>query len=219
MEMTDEEAQALAAQLSHPQGEEGIAVGQRMFSANINMIRESAAALHLKPGQTLIEIGHGNGAHVREILEKYRPLSYTGLEVSRTMHEQARQENSDLHRSLAQFHLYDGHSIPLEDESADAVLAVNSIYFWNNPSGLIKEFRRILRPRGVVAIGLGEKEFMETLPVVKHGFRTYNRAELMEITAGTGMELGDLQNFTETVESNLGTTMERKFQVAILKPG
>ena len=118
--MTEDEARALAAQLGHPKGEDGIEVGQRMHSTNINMIRKSAAALELRPGESLIEIGHGSGAHVPELLQKYKTLSYSGLEISSTMHEQAKDGNRGF-SSQAKFKLYDGQSLPMDDDSADAI--------------------------------------------------------------------------------------------------
>lgn len=215
MGMTEDEARALAAQLGHPKGEDGIEVGQRMHSTNINMIRKSAAALELRPGESLIEIGHGSGAHVPELLQKYKTLSYSGLEISSTMHEQAKDGNRGF-SSQAKFKLYDGQSLPMDDDSADAILTVNSIYFWKKPEALFREFHRVLRPDGRVAIGLGEKEFMETLPVVKHGFTTYNRQDLLKVLAGTGLVLKDFQDHNETVESNMNGLVDRKFHVALL---
>ena len=61
MEMTEEEARELASQLGHPRGEDGIAVGERMLSTNINMIRTAAAGLPLNSSSKLVEVGHGNG--------------------------------------------------------------------------------------------------------------------------------------------------------------
>ena len=217
MEVSEEEARNLAAQLGNPTGEDGIAVGQRMLSTNINMIRKSAAALGLKPGSSLAEVGHGNGGHIRELLENYNPASYTGLEISATMQEEAKSATgATTPGTKLNFMLYDGNSIPLEANSIDAILTVNSIYFWKDPGALFQEFRRILRQEGKVAIGLGEKAFMANLPVVKHGFRTYNRNDLLEVLENTGLKLVDFQDHSETVESNMNGLVDRKFHVALL---
>ncbi len=220
MEMTEEEARELASQLGHPRGEDGIAVGERMLSTNINMIRTAAAGLPLNSSSKLVEVGHGNGGHIPELLENYSVADYTGLEVSSTMHEQAIQQTASLtEKGQARFMLYDGQKIPLPEASADAILSVNSIYFWKDPAALFREFRRILKSDGKVAIGLGEKEFMANLPVVKHGFRTYNEKDLREVLQNTGLNLVNFQNHNETVESNMNGLVDRKFHVAILSAG
>ena len=63
----------------------------------------------------------------------------------------------------ARFLLYDGSNLPLEEESFDKVFSVNTIYFWEDPSHMLSELARVLRPEGRLVLGLGLKSYMMKL--------------------------------------------------------
>ena len=46
----------------------------------------------------------------------------------------------------------DGASLPLPDDTFDAVLSVHNIYFWPEPERTIGEIARVLRPGGRVVL-------------------------------------------------------------------
>ena len=211
--MDEAEVRSLASQLGHPSGEEGLKVAEAMDRTNRNMIRTSARALLPLDGRSILEIGHGSGAHIEELMQEHSPASYTGLEISKTMHDQARQLNSS-RGSQTNFLFYDGIKLPVSDASVDRVLTVNSIYFWKEPGQLLGEIARVLKPKGTLSIGIGEKQFMMTLPVVQYGFTTYDRGELEPLLAAAGFQFLDMQSHQEEVESNAAEFITRQFEVA-----
>lgn len=46
----------------------------------------------------------------------------------------------------------DGATIPLPDDSVDAVMSVHNVYFWAEPRTTIEEIARVLRPGGRVLL-------------------------------------------------------------------
>src|SRR5690606_4151118 len=59
--------QEVARQLRNPQGAAGRQTGMQMNRSNQGMIQRAFALLELKPGDTVLEIGPGNGTHVPAI--------------------------------------------------------------------------------------------------------------------------------------------------------
>ena len=211
--MDEAEVRSLAAQLGHPVGEEGLKVAEAMDRTNRNMIRTAIRALLPLEGKTILEIGHGSGAHIDEMIQEHTPAAYTGLEVSQTMHDQARKLNA-IRASQTNFLFYEGTKLPVSDASVDRVLTVNSIYFWKEPGKLLGEIARVLKPDGILSIGIGEKQFMQTLPVVQYGFTTYDRNELESLLEAAGLQFLEMQSHQEEVEKNAAEFITRRFEVA-----
>src|SRR5690606_42147499 len=87
--------QGIAEQLSRPHAEAGREMGEMMHRTNIQMTLKSIEALELSEAGALLEVGHGNGGHVGNVLRQYPQLKYTGLEISELMKEEAEAGNRD----------------------------------------------------------------------------------------------------------------------------
>lgn len=68
--MEKEDLKILAQNLANPQGEKGIEIGEIMNATNIGMTLESIKTLLIEDNESILEIGHGNAAHVKDILNK-----------------------------------------------------------------------------------------------------------------------------------------------------
>ncbi len=214
MSFTKEQLQEMAAQLSRPQGDEGIKVATMMHQSNFGMTKSTVKALKIKDNEKILELGHGNGKHIPFVLEQAENVSYCGLEIAETMKKEAEQLNES---SATSFHLFDGTLIPFEDETFEKAFTVNTIYFWENPVQLLENIYRVLKPGGWFAIGYAQREFMEMLPFTKYGFTLYGDNEFQELIAKTSFKLMDLSNHKEQITSKTGDKVERLYTVAILK--
>lgn len=58
----------------------------------------------------------------------------------------------------------DGHHIPLADDSLDAVLMLEAIYYLASPSAFYDECRRVLRPGGVLHVCTVNREWADFNP-------------------------------------------------------
>src|SRR4051812_16870486 len=86
--------QALAAQLKQPTGDYGTIVGQQMNIGNLLINQRVIALFKLTGKEHLLEIGMGNGYFVGEILSKNPHITYTGIDYSSLMVEEAIAGNS-----------------------------------------------------------------------------------------------------------------------------
>lgn len=173
--------QSLASQLREPHGEQGIKVAHMMNESNIEMTRACYRFLQVKENQNLLELGHGNAAHISEFLNTNKNLHYNGLEISNLMYEEAQKINSQwIKNSRAEFKLYDGHIMPYEDNFFDFVITINTVYFWKSPLETFKEIQRVLKKQGVFCMAFGAKDFMKTLPFIHYGFKLYDLQEILE---------------------------------------
>lgn len=183
----DTEHEKLAAQLRHPQGEEGILTGMRMQETNAQIQQRSLQLLQLKAHDRLLEIGPGNGAHVPALLSSVEGLLYTGIDISETMLEQARTYCRPwVNINKADFVLGNGVSIPYPPEYFTHVLAVNVLYFWENPLQNLQEIHRVMKPGALFCLAFRSKAFMEDLPFAAHGFTLYDADEAQRILEQAG---------------------------------
>ncbi len=113
--MEKEELKILAQNLANPQGEKGIEIGEMMNATNISMTLESIRTLLIEDDEHILEIGHGNAGHLKNILSLAQNLHYTGIDISETMHQEAKRLNKEFD-SQAEFILYEGKKLPFRME-------------------------------------------------------------------------------------------------------
>jgi ubiquinone/menaquinone biosynthesis C-methylase UbiE len=213
MSVTQEDAarmRALAAQLGHPQGEDGLCVGETMHESNIGMTRACLAALALQANDVLLEVGHGNGAHVADCLAAAPGLRYQGLELSALMHEDAARRNAALGEAAGFAH-YDGQAFPFPDACFTHAMSVNTLYFLSDLSAFLAELRRVLRSGGTLGLAFADADFMRALPFTAHGFRLYAMEAVRDALGAVGFLPGDARRIEERVPSKArpGTTQLR----------
>ena len=214
---TENDLKKLASQLRNPTGEGGKEVAVLMNEGNIEMTKAAIKALNLKFGQTVLELGHGNADHLPLVLNEAEFLNYFGLDISETMKAEAERINKKwIDKRSAFFSLYDGSNIPFKNKTFDAIMTVNTIYFWENPVHLLKELIRVLKPGGRLSVAFGKKSFMQNLPFVKYDFQLYSDEDFKELALKTDFNEIEIQSGTDSTISKTGEPVEREFHVAIL---
>lgn len=216
--MEKEQLAELASQLSHPSGEKGSEIAQMMNETNIGMTKNAISNLDLSPGDSVLELGHGNAGHLEFLFSCCADVKYTGLEISSLMHREARDLNEPFLQSRkARFELYNGEKIPFDDHTFNKLLTVNTLYFWKNPLELLRELSRVLKPGGIFSLTFAHRDFMEKLPFTSYGFNLYNPDEVLKIIGESGFSLlkHDIQK--EVVLTKTGESVEREFSTLVLK--
>lgn len=96
-------------------------------------------------GKHVLEIGSGRGGGARHIAETFKPASYTGVDIA--------QSAVDLSNKLhvldnLKFKQGSAEAIPMEDNSVDVVINVESCHAYGSVDTFLKEVKRVLKPGG-----------------------------------------------------------------------
>jgi len=216
--MKTEELQAIASQLKNPSGEKGIEMGNMMNETNINMTRHSIQNLNISKENRILELGHGNAGHLEFLFEQAEKLKYYGLEMSELMFQEARQINRNfVSQKQAFFSVYDGNIIPFEDDFADKIFTVNTIYFWKEPEKMLLEIYRILKPNGNFCLTFAEEDFMKQLPFTKFGFELYSTEKAVKLIEKSLFKIIKKETLTEKVKTRTGELVDRDFTTLVLE--
>ncbi|MBK1440025.1 class I SAM-dependent methyltransferase [Parapedobacter sp. ISTM3] len=183
---------AVAAQLARPEGEAGIKAAEQMNTSNAEMTKHTIDLLALKGREIVLEIGPGNGRFAEYVLSKGPGIQYTGVDISATMVQTARQINGHLiDAGQADFIQVDGQHLPFPESTFTHVFTVNTLYFWENPAVQLAETKRILTPGGTFCLAIASKAFMKQLPFTAYGFTLYTPETAQQLLLANGFALVD----------------------------
>src|SRR5713101_3528535 len=170
----------LASQLGRPTGLRGRLIGNMLNRSNRGEIAMAIAALDIPSGGVVADLGFGGGlglllARVGDTGQVY------GVDLSPTMVSRAgRRFRREV--SSGRLHLRSGSitQLPLESESIQAAITINTIYFIAELDRAFSELARVLTPSGRIVVGIGDPEAMSRMPMTPYGFRL---RPVMEVTA------------------------------------
>ena len=212
--MTEEEIKMVAKQLRKPQGEFATEIGKKMNEGNLQINKYAIAELNTQPGETILEIGMGNGFFVKDIVSIDNSINYYGCDFSEDMINQASMLNEQFVKNgQVQFHLSNANKLPLENASINKVLTINTLYFWDDTTVVLNELKRVLKPAGEVVIAIRPKDAMETYPVTKYGFNTFSAKDLEDLLTKNGFTLQNTLEVEEKEMEFLDGTMKDEFVI------
>lgn len=144
---------AFAGHLQHPRGGWGRLVGRLMRVVNAEPNRRAIRALEVQAHHDVLELGFGPGEGVRALARLALNGTVFGVDQSATMLAVAQRRNRAA-VAKGQVRLSRGtfHATGLPDQSVARILAVNVAYFWTDPSVVLTELDRVLRPGGRVCV-------------------------------------------------------------------
>ncbi len=104
---------------------------------------------HIPVGQSVLDVGCGAGAALRELSEQSPEAMLTGCDISPLAVETASALNEDLVKSGRMRFLRCGvPDLPFADGAFDTAFSVESLYFWPDQVAGLREIRRVLAPGG-----------------------------------------------------------------------
>lgn len=217
---TEKELRAIEQQLRCPDGEMGIEMGKRMNVFNQAMTNSTIDLLALEDKNVVLELGHGNGGHVQSLLQKANNIQYYGLDISETMHEQAKVLNQALvEKQAVDFQLYDGLHIPFEEDFFDKIMTVNTIYFWADAKQLMAELARVLKPQGMAIITFAHKSYLEKMPAAGELFTLIEPTDMIRLAEAAGLKVVGLIDQQDEIENSAKEMITREFCLARLTKG
>lgn len=179
----------VARQLRHPGGFAGHVVGVLMNRRNGPTISAAVEALSPRAGTVVADIGFGGGLGVEVLLDRVGVAGQVhAIEVSTAMlNRAARRFRGELASGRLSLHAASFTDLPLPDASLDGAITINTIYFVADLGRAFSELSRALKASGHAVIGLGDPEWMSTLPTTGHGFRLRPVSEVVDAAAHAGL--------------------------------
>ncbi len=101
--------------------------------------------LDIKPKDSILDIGCGNGAHLSDMKKKFKNLQCFGLDVS----DIAIKLNKDKKIKLK---VGDMHSIPYKDKTFSALFSLGAVEHTPHTLQVLKEIHRVMKPRGKILL-------------------------------------------------------------------
>jgi ubiquinone/menaquinone biosynthesis C-methylase UbiE len=132
------------------------------------------AALDLRPGQTVLDVGCGPGTDLLDMADAVTGSgAVVGVDVEPSMVEEARRRVAG--RSWVEVRVGDAHALPVADQSVDRARADRMVQHVADPAGVFAEFRRVLRPGGVACVAEPDWDSLVVDPGDTETNRAFNR--------------------------------------------
>jgi arsenite methyltransferase len=181
----------VAGQLGRPHGLLGPLVARALNRGNGRAIGAAVDAAEVPRGGVAADIGFGGGIGLRLLLDRVGDDGVVyGFEIADDM---LRRAGSRLRRDVeaGRLRLGDGSltALPLEAESVDAVITLNTVYFVSDLHGACAELARVLRPGGRAVVGIGDPEVMHDLLFTEYGFTLRPVTEIVAALTNSGLQV------------------------------
>ncbi len=135
---------------------------------------------HLVPGMRLLDVGCGPGTITLDLAELVAPGEVIGVDQAPVQLERARALATERGISSVRFEQADLFALPYADASFDVVFAHAVLMHVGDRLAALHEFRRVLRPGGIVAVKdlqTGEPIIDPATPLLRDFFALLNRAK------------------------------------------
>ena len=167
----------MAAQLRRPTGW----FGRRVMAALLNEGNKALldAALDTaapRAGSRVLDVGFGGGYTLERVAPVVAPERVAGVELSEAMIAAVRDRCGD----AFDLRLADAAALPFPDASFDVVLSVSTIYFWPDPT-------RVLKPGGRVVQGYRSGLVFRMTPLTWFGFRLHGDRRIGRLLEEAGL--------------------------------
>ena len=147
-----------------PEGEAGRAMLVRMNESHAQLVEWGLAQIDLRAGDTVLDIGCGGGNTLARMAQRVTEGHLVGIDYAETSVEASRAFNAGLIEAGRMEILHGSvEHLPFADGQFDAVVTVESFYFWPSPEESLKEAARVIR-RGGTFLLLAEIYGRDDLP-------------------------------------------------------
>lgn len=96
--------------------------------------------------ERVLDLACGTGELLHRIARRTPTAELVGVDLAPAMLERAREKLSGV--PGAQLRRADSHDLPLADDAFDVILCANTFHYFTQPSVVLAEARRVLRPEG-----------------------------------------------------------------------
>lgn len=174
-------------QFARPHGRLAAVFAALMNRGNRRLNQCSVEALAVNPDQRALEVGFGGGMALELLLAGKGCVQVAGLDPSEEMVRAAsRRLGPWIQDGRLTVRQGTAENLPWADSELDRVLSVNSIFYWPDPSRGVREIRRVLRPDGVLVLGLRTKAVADRIGIERLGYWSPSEDDLSALLTDAG---------------------------------
>ena len=145
---------------------------------------------HLHDGMRVLDVGCGPGSITVGIAARIGSGRVTGVDLSQAQVQLAEQSATKQGIINAEFRTASAYELPFDDAQFDAVFSHALIEHLSEPDRALKEFMRVLKPAGVMAVATPDWSgflYGPSSPPLKAAVRAY---EAMQVRNGGDVTVG-----------------------------
>lgn len=191
---------------------EGVKLMDRFCLSECEWYQWIYKKLEIHPGDSILEVGCGNGALWEKNLDYIiDDVSITLTEMCEEMIEDAQSNLNGSDRNF-KFQIADMDRLPFEDESFDVVIANHILFYMKDIDRVLSEIKRVVKPGGKVYCSTIGKNHMKELEGLMLSFSHNVRIPEDKLSSKFGLENGEeiLKGYFSNVVKHL---YEAKFVV------
>jgi ubiquinone/menaquinone biosynthesis C-methylase UbiE len=142
-------------QASLPHGVLGRVFGVLMDVFNASAAKTVGELLAVQRGDSILEIGFGTGNLLRRLARRTEAGMLAGVDPSPLMLRTATRRLAGFdHRIIVDLKLGTADRLDWPDGTFDRAAALHSFQFWSDPQACAREIHRVLKPGGLLILGL-----------------------------------------------------------------
>lgn len=178
----------LMKQARKPEGFFGRLFAKGMGSGHQQVAVWALDRFRFQDGDRLLDVGCGGGKNIQNLFERYPKSAVDGVDfspdsvrVSRKLHAGRLGENCRIEEG-------DVMALPFADSSYGGAMACETIYFWPDFVGGLKEIYRVLKPDGRALLIVESNDPARAKIWTDHcpGMRIYTPAEQVDAMKAAG---------------------------------
>lgn len=168
----------IGSQFGNPRGVLGKICCYIMNIINKKLYLGIVNSLDINKDNHLLDIGYGNGNLIKLLYNRFG-CEIFGIDISEDMKKVATKKNKKgVVKNRIHLDIGDCCDLSFCDEFFDAIVSMNTIYFWSDTKKGLNEIFRTLKKGGIFSNAIYSKEWMQKTSYTKRGFKLFNPDEI-----------------------------------------
>ena len=202
--MHDKMLQEIAQQLACPRGKDGYTIGEQLNQLNAFITERAIETLGPIQGESIAEIGLGNGALSERLVETLgKEGRFLGIEHSQDMAHVARKRLTQIGKANVNIYCGSFSNVAIGRDTLDGVMAVNVFYFIEDLDSLFEKVIYWLKPKSRAVFGVRSVESLHGMPFSRFGFYIRSFEEIQSAMYDSGFARVESKYYEEGIR-NLG---------------
>lgn len=184
-----------------PQGRMGRMMMRGMNFGHSKVHKWVLGSIDMDGAERILDVGCGGGANINRMLLRYPDASVDGLDYSEESVTVSRKKNSKFLGDRCSINQGNVMDMDIPDGTYDYVTAMETVYFWPDLVGGLKEIGRVLKDGGTVVVvcELNDPVKGEKWSKRCEGMKVYTGGQIGEAMADAGfrdVSVNDNGNWT-----------------------